>query len=172
MIRPVAEPTQHVEILEPELLGGIATENAGQPLARAWVTRAGLPGFICLSHMHGVNGYVRLPQFLIEPAGKLVIVDDSYSCMAIETVPMPGGLTYGPDKAGWVGFDTGHGWDTWLDPDKPEDRLEHSHREHGISLADIRGLLASPDDPVWTIEKVLEAVEQLAADILEWASRR
>lgn len=30
-----------------------------------------------------------------------------------EVYEAPGGLTYGPDGEGWIGFDTGHGFDCW-----------------------------------------------------------
>lgn len=153
-------------MLNPAELGGIAAERAEQPLAEAWVTLAGLEGFIVLSAMHGVNGYVRLPEDAIERAGKLVVVDDSYSCLEIETIPAPGGLTYGPDRAGWVGFDTGHAWDVWLDPDKPEDRYEQTHREVGLPM--IQHEHVRPDDPVWTIEKVRDHVEALALNVVAW----
>src|SRR5664279_3769847 len=55
----------------------------------------------------GVCGYTWLP------AG--TGLRRSADVLGYEGIPVDvhGGLTYGPDDAGWIGFDTGHAWDLW-----------------------------------------------------------
>lgn len=123
-------------------LGGVVAANAD----RAHVWRAhGLWCATVPSPLIGVNGYVQLPELL---AG----VDT-------DALPAPGGITYGPDPAGWIGFDTGHGWDVWLDPDVPQSPMAALLADAGIELP------ASAHAQVWTIEKLRAACAQLAAHL-------
>lgn len=53
-----------------------------------------------------VNGYARLPEG--HPWRELDLMFDD-----CEVVDVHGGVTYGPDEQGWIGFDTLHAWDIW-----------------------------------------------------------
>lgn len=116
-------------------------------LIREW-THEGVECAMARSPMHGCNGYVRLP------AGLAIDVDEL------------GGITWGPDAARWIGFDTSHGWDAWLDPDVPESRLDRTLRELG-EREGIEWPLPPLPDPrwmnIWTLEKLEAAVNELAA---------
>ena len=57
-----------------------------------------------------LNGYARLPD-CDHPW------NDIYR--AQEEISVHGGVTYGPDENGWVGFDTLHAGDYWPGMDKP-----------------------------------------------------
>lgn len=54
----------------------------------------------------GVNGYVQLPLFHPWRPLDLQVGDGSI-------VEVHGGITYGPDDEGWIGFDTCHAGDRW-----------------------------------------------------------
>lgn len=74
---------------------------------RAYLTGncEGLAWAVCRSGWPwAANGYVRLPEGHI---ARQVDYD------RLGFLPVPGGLTYGPDRDGWVGFDTGHPHDRW-----------------------------------------------------------
>jgi hypothetical protein len=117
-------------------------------LVRTW-THEGIECAMARSPMVGVNGYVRVPEGIELPYDEYRLID----------LDVHGGITCGPDLDGWIGFDTGHGFDVWLDPDVPEDRLHRTMRESGI------------DDPmdeftqVWTLEKLEVEVNNLAVQI-------
>jgi hypothetical protein len=86
-----------------------------------------------------VNGYARIP------AGHPWAGRDRDTLR----VDAPGGLTYGPDEAGWVGFDTTHLWDRWPDWDPGAPFLRP-----GEAPA-----------PLWTVEAVVAAAQTLARAI-------
>lgn len=124
-------------------------ENEGR-LIRRW-THDGVECAMVRSPMHGVNGYVRVPDGVELPV-------DEDGDVALDA---PGGITWGPD-GGWIGFDTSRGWDMWWDPDVPESRLERTSRELGLPLPP---LAPAPWMNVWTLEKVEAAVNELAAAV-------
>lgn len=80
-----------------------------------------------------VNGYVKLP------AGHPW--RDMDLQMGEVDVPVHGGITYGPDESGWIGFDTLHSGDYW--PDMPD-------------------VLGVGRDKTWTLELVAAEAQQLA----------
>lgn len=54
-----------------------------------------------------INGYVQVPSISYEQA---------------QQVEVHGGVTYGPNEDGWIGFDTLHSGDYWPESrDKPRD---------------------------------------------------
>jgi hypothetical protein len=76
------------------------------PARECWV-HAGLRCAIVASPLGGWNGYVQLPP------------GSTWRRRDFLELPVDG-LTYGPDPDGWVGFDTGHAWETWApDDDQP-----------------------------------------------------
>lgn len=94
----------------------------------------------------------------------------------------PGGLTYGPDEDGWIGFDTGHAWDDWsqdeyqrvLRPDNEDvwqKLLEYQAKLGADSWPPSRimrrGNMRLPGDMDWTLEKLEAEVELLAAQVYE-----
>lgn len=76
------------------------------PPLRAWEAH----GVLCAIGINpcrpALNGYARLPQG--HPWAGL-----TYDEGHLQAVPVHGGLTYGTDEYGWVGFDTGHLGDRW-----------------------------------------------------------
>lgn len=66
-----------------------------------------------------------------------------------------GGITYGPDNDGWIGFDTGHAGDVNLD-------------ENGEQWGDVPPI---GEDRVWTLEKVRKETEDFAENIIEEEDR-
>jgi hypothetical protein len=143
------------KLLDPSELGGIVADNAGKPGTEAWVTAAGLEGAILMGYT-SPNGYARMPEPF---RGRRLTYYDV-------DVAANGGLTYGMDPDGWVGFDTGHGWDEWLDPDVPESEYKRTLRLHGLG----KPLPLTGDENFWTLEKLREAVEQLAVELVQWCS--
>lgn len=67
-----------------------------------------------------------------------------------------GGITYGPDNDGWVGFDTAHAWDVCVD--------ENGELFGTMEPMYDKGCEASI---VWTPESVEEEVEQVAEQLSE-----
>jgi hypothetical protein len=102
-------------------------KRAGAAPLRAWIAH----GFRCVllrAPLYGaVNGYVQVPRITDEQA---------------EQVSAHGGVTYGPDADGWIGFDTLHAGDVW--PDAPD-------YWHG------------PGAREWTEEDVAQETERMAA---------
>jgi len=108
------------------------------------------------------NGYVRLPEGDPRRSGKHDDLD----------MDVHGGLTYGPDPAGWVGFDTGHAGDYWS-PDDLIGYLDESVLRYfglggvaGHMQAKLRG--AGHHDPLanqWTIPRLRAEVEHLAEQL-------
>lgn len=143
-------------MLDAAELGGIVSDNATDTHTEAWVTAAGLEGAI-LEGYNGLNGYVRLPEDFRE---RRIVADEP-------DIEAPGGITYGMDTGGWIGFDTGHSWDVWLDPDVSESKYVRTMREHGMTSH----LDADPEwSIVWTIEKLRVEVERLAAEVQMWCA--
>lgn len=65
-------------------------------------------------------------------------------------VEAPGGITYGPDEDGWIGFDTAHAFDVNVD-------------ENGERFGRGPNLEPLGDNPrVWNPESVREATAELA----------
>jgi hypothetical protein len=131
-------------------------DNAREPGAEAWMTAAGLEGAVLMGYA-AMCGYVRLPEAF---RGRRLTYHDF-------DLPAPGGLTYGMDPDGWVGFDTGHGWDEWLDPDVPESDYQRTTRRLGLGGGP---LPMTGTENIWTIEKLHNAVEELAVDVVRWCS--
>jgi hypothetical protein len=75
-----------------------------EAITRRWEAH-GLECTIRDSGMGFFNGYVRLPA-------DHVAHDATYDQIN-RSIRAHGGLTYGPDADGWVGFDTGHAGDYW-----------------------------------------------------------
>ena len=68
-------------------------------------THNGIPWALMQNPTLGICcGYVQLPEAHPWRAGDPDILDH---------IDAHGGITYGPDKQGWIGFDTGHYGDHW-----------------------------------------------------------
>lgn len=120
------------------------------------------PGYASL------NGYVRLPPghvglVLAEAVAATRSGLPGYD--VLDDVVVHGGLTYGPDDCGWVGFDTAHAWDWWA----PDD-LTGLIDDKALALAmDMRTLAG--DHPRWTRERLRAEVERLAAQLAQARER-
>lgn len=105
------------------------------PIEKEWTTTYGLQCKVVFTHMSFRCGYVKLPE--------------AFRAVDYDSLPVDvhGGLTYGPDKEGFVGFDCAHAGDA--DADNPN-RFPHYH--------------------FWTLEEVVEETEKLAEQLnkLTW----
>jgi hypothetical protein len=140
-------------------------------LARAvhtWWTAHHLRAAVAAGYSGHGCGYVQLPESHPDLGADAVDID----------VDVHGGLTYGPDEHGWVGFDTGHAGDVW--PDDEVNALieltpEPYRAEVFSSTMHMRALLARvgpvPDAwrQDWTVERLVAEVERLAAQLHERA---
>lgn len=97
----------------------------------------------------------------------------------LQDIEIHGGLTYGPDDEGWLGFDTGHAGDDWSD-EEIRRWLEPANREAFLSFREIQ-LLIGPDmyppgravrsrprapyDIDWTMDRLEQETDHLAAQI-------
>ncbi|MFC6953742.1 hypothetical protein [Halorubellus litoreus] len=110
-------------------------------------------------------GYVKAPDALIE-AYPAPADDGVYDVRSLESmVDVHGGLTYGPDEDGWVGFDCAHSGDMCVD-------------ENGTPLpnnieADLRAAMNDYDRKEWATdwwpEDVVEECDRLAEALNELA---
>jgi hypothetical protein len=120
MTAPKSSPVPAHELVAPRKMTPLLT----------WISS----GFRCAlvrAPLYGaINGYVRVPGIEHEHA---------------EQVEVHGGVTYGPDDDGWIGFDTLHAGDIW--PDVPAS-LRHIDRGWGRT---------------WTEEQVAAEAERMAA---------
>lgn len=96
------------------------------------------------------NGYVRIPEGLFTPENVRRVLDAS------------GGITFGPDAEGWVGFDTGHAGDYWA----PDDLAEYLHPSALTTANSMRDLAARVSyGKRWTLPLLRDAVEELAGQV-------
>lgn len=138
--------------LEPALMGGIVAGRwALDPVNVKEVFMAfDLECAILRSPMRGFCCYVKVPADRLEQ-------------LDVEEIPCPGGITYGPDVAGWIGFDTGHAWDEYI-PDSPgETRSPDVERRE--RLIGPPPSYAGEDSRFWTSEELRDATVALAAMI-------
>lgn len=147
--------------LDPSELGGIVSRWHDSPAARAWVGPAGFECAILPGHV-GYCGYVRMP---LEWRERRLHVDD----IDVD-VEAHGGLNWGMDDGGWIGFDTGHLGDVWLDPDAPETEGERRMRERGAPWTEPMDLLSQGGFRVWTLERLRDETEQLAGQLAAWCA--
>jgi hypothetical protein len=96
------------------------------------------------------NGYVQIPSRLFSPG------------TAARVLSAAGGVTYGPDADGWVGFHTAHGGDYWA----PDDLVPYLDGIELQTANDLRRLAAGASfGRRWTVEALRKEVEQLAQQI-------
>lgn len=95
-------------------------------------------------------GYVQVPELL-------------RGCLDVDTLSVHGGITYGHDADGWIGFDTSHAGDVWDDPSW----MPPSMRET-ISI-DRRCRPSGGGETRWTLNRLVAETEQLADQILALA---
>jgi len=118
---------------------------------REW-TAHGMRCAVVVNPFGGCNGYVKLPTGYPRAW-------QSYDDINVDA---HGGLTYGPDEDGWVGFDTLHMGDWWDGKVRmPAARAaDPKLTESGLDiLANERGKDASRR---WTEDAVAEECERLA----------
>jgi hypothetical protein len=114
-----------------------------EPLARG--VEDGIEWFTCRAPVwDAVNGYARLPEG--HPWRGLSLQMEDYD----KGPAIHGGITYGPDSAGWIGFDTAHSGDVW--PGIPQ------------------SLVGTGWDRHWNEDMVAEEARHLARQIAEAAA--
>lgn len=122
--------------------------------AETW-TAHGLECAVRPSPLGPLNGYVRLPED--HPMrGK------GYDAFNVEA---HGGLTYGCDAFGWVGFDTLHLGDWWREEDVQESADGEAMRRAGI--APMWSEDRNKGFPAWTKPKLRAEVERLAEQLAD-----
>ena len=104
-------------------------------------------------HM-SINGYARIPE-------------DNPLCRAprheIEPlIRVRGGITYGPDSEGWIGFDTNHAWDVWTQEEFESFGLHWSTHNQTV----FKIVPEYHDDFVaWTVDRLREETVYLAYQV-------
>ena len=98
---------------------------------------------------NSANAYVQLP-----PGHPWA--DVSYESLDEAGVIAHGGLTYGPDGDGWLGFDTAHAWDVWTEAALAEIGGEHDPRF-------IFHLPGGTGNTYWSLNLLVSEVQNLAA---------
>lgn len=76
-------------------------------------------------------------------------------------VHVHGGLTYGPDQDGWVGFDAGHAGDVWA-PDDLIGALEPEMFKAAMTIQRWHADVPVPWSITWTMERFRSEVSHLA----------
>jgi hypothetical protein len=102
------------------------------------------PGFINL------NGYVQIPTELFNQD------------VAERVLRASGGITYGPDENGLVGFDTAHAGDWWA-PDDLVSYLGPRRMEFANEMREMA--YGIPWGRRWTMDRLKEETERLAQQI-------
>lgn len=98
----------------------------------------------------GINGYVQLPMF--HPWKEL----DLQLGEAVQ-VNVHGGVTYGPDQEGWIGFDTCHGGDVWTKEEFERFGVEWVPEQSRMFPEDLKPI---GWERYWTVNQVqIETVE-------------
>lgn len=126
-----------------------------------WVAH-GLDCAIAASPGYGLTGYVRLPD------------GHQLTREQIDTLDVHGGVTYGPDNLGWIGFDTQHLGDAWLVSDLPAARVKEvmrKYKDQAVVIDSIDGRLVNDPERAWTLwtRPALEReTERLASEIRGW----
>lgn len=107
-----------------------------------------------------LNGYVRLPEDSPDRLfGEAAEAADQPGYDLLSEVDVHGGLTYGPDEHGWVGFDTAHAFDWW-----PVDDLMGLVSEEGLIVVRILQRTGRPEGR-WTFERLVQEVDRLAEQL-------
>ena len=124
---------------------------------------AGIECCIRVSPMGGLNGYVRLPKQLTgnrQPSREHGWIGEEELA---ESFDVHGGITYGPDEDGWIGFDTGHAGDIW----PAEFIREHLPREEMpfYDFYEFERQHPSAWTNVWTPQKMHDEVCYLARQV-------
>jgi hypothetical protein len=114
--------------------------------------------------LSSLNGYVRLPEGSPDRIfGDAARDADQAGYDLLSDVDVHGGLTYGPDPHGWVGFDTCHAFDWWAIDD-----LMGIIGEEGMMVARMmqrhEGLGGGPGGR-WTMERLVWETDRLAAQL-------
>lgn len=94
-------------------------------------------------------GYVQVPELL-------------RGCLDVDTLRVHGGITYGHDSDGWIGFDTSHAGDVWDDaswmPPETREAIEIGRRYRPFG-----------GEIHWTLNRLVAETEHLADQILALA---
>jgi hypothetical protein len=126
-------------------VGGSDRDESGRVLAEETWTHSGLRCRVVKLGMGHYCGYVRS------------MFDDRWTCEDFHGWPhslieVHGGLTYGVDEDGWLGFDCAHAYDRCVD-------------ENGETWGRISHFGDPEKDTVWTLDDVKEETEKLAEQV-------
>lgn len=141
---------------------------------------------------HAVNGYVLIPADspLLPLSGAHDIVakaaswyappatSGGYDAIQQLITDIHGGMTYGADEQGWVGFDTAHAWDHWDQTWLTQELIDADDQLGLDTYARMQALWAmigrpfpnEDEDPWtrhWTMDLLMDETNHLAALIVE-----
>lgn len=103
-------------------------------------THAGLDCKIVKQDMGHWCGYVRRP-YDAEPVRWTADYDSKHDRLLEPEVDVWGGITYGPDEEGWVGFDDAHSRPitSQRDPDSSHEAVKEETKKLAEQIAELRG---------------------------------
>jgi hypothetical protein len=158
------------------------------------------------SHLYAFNGYVRLPEQhpdalsafaydafddarrVVQPeefvtGGMPIGKHTPVGYYVLTDLDVHGGLTYGPDADGWVGFDTSHAGDDWPNEEIAKYVQPRSQPawDYFLRMQNIVGEDAWPPSRLshrmepqwgrsWTMERLAAEVETLALQVVARAN--
>lgn len=96
-------------------------------------------------------GYVQMPEELVGEIRTVSTYDEIVGVIEAD-LNVNGGITYGPDDDGWVGFDTAHSWDRCVD-------------KNGNLLPNAMGAIGEADR-TWNPDSVKQETVQLAEQVI------
>lgn len=103
-----------------------------------------------------MNGYVKLPQS----------VDADYNDEMFDQIEVHGGLTYGVDSAGWIGFDTAHAGDHWPDEEINNGLSQGDLKEReSLQAIGISSFFEGYESGRWSLDRLIKEVEGLARQV-------
>ncbi len=109
---------------------------------------------------YSLNGYAQLPEVL---RGKY----DDRDCIPVEC---HWGLTYGPNDAFYVGFDTVHSGDFWPETELGK-VLAGDHLAQAVRMAGMLGHSPLPWGVGWSVDRLRHETNRLAEGLRELAAQ-
>lgn len=128
----------------------------------------GIECAICPSPQGGLNGYVQIPAEARRPNPPPSPEHGWLSADVLTaTIHCHGGITYGPDEDGWLGFDTGHAGDLWPEHIVEEFKDPYIFPPGMPDLYSIQREHRQPWTMDWTLPRLRRETEALATEVYD-----